>query len=169
MNMDKDNNKSGSNFLCVSTHSSFNSDSEDSGFVPSLENLEECVTQCAALTINAREHRILSKLYNSVIQCLAFLVSAGLEVGALCNNFQDKEHSGDELVVDRSSAASEEQTPREVFKAANKRILTEFRRFSTICSPGLDYSDVVSIPEVVVTSHDHDEDFQELELETKAM
>ena len=44
MNMDKDNNKSGSNFLCVSTHSSFNSDSEDSGFVPSLENLEECVT-----------------------------------------------------------------------------------------------------------------------------
>lgn len=71
--------------------------------------------------------------------------------------------------MDRSSAVSEEQTPSEVFKAANKRILTEFRRFSTICSPGLDYSDVVSIPEVVVTSHDHDEDFQELELETKAM
>ena len=64
--------------------------------------------------------------------------------------------------MDTSSAVSEGQTPSEVFKAANKRILTEFRRFSTICSPGLDYSDVVSIPEVVVTSHDQDEDFQEL-------
>ena len=70
MNMDKDNNKSGGNFLCVSTHSSFNSDSEDSGFVPSLENLEECVTQLGALKINSRDRRIWSKGYISVIYYL---------------------------------------------------------------------------------------------------
>lgn len=40
-----------------------------------------------------------------------------------------------------------------------KRLLTDFRRFSTIGTPALEYGDIVNIPEVVVTSHDsHDED-----------
>ena len=93
--------KTGQNFLCVSSRSSFNSDSDDSGYLPSPDNLEE-----KTIVVN---EEALDSSYSNVSQAF---------------------HS--------------------------KRSLTDFRRFSTICSPGLEYSDIVSIPEVVVTSHDDD-------------
>ena len=92
--------KTGQNFLCVSSRSSFNSDSDDSGYLPSPDNLEEKAIVC--------------------------------------------EESPDSSYSNVSNAFH------------SKRSLTDFRRFSTICSPGLEYNDIVSIPEVVVTSHDDD-------------
>ena len=92
--------KTGQNFLCVSSRSSFNSDSDDSGYLPSPDNLEE------------------------------------------------------KTIIGEESPDSSYCNVSKAFHS--KRSLTDFRRFSTICSPGLEYNDIVSIPEVVVTSHDDD-------------